>query len=378
MKRLSEAWGGVAMENAVLLSPTDINTIRRYVHTKYAPLPGNRRAEIVADAIRRTLQQRLPNIPDDMKNQMIDKLITRCVLGEQREIKPDDVLDLCAEIEMDERVIKEQILEPILKWVNERSPGRWSADQIASRLDRRTGYSLAGILELPVNNDRRASWQGLVNKSMEQARGFLRRCGTPIRAVSIGTIVVIAALSITLFAGKPNSLSDAGLADKPPVAVKAPESLPDTGMPDRLKFAEINANDLKAYLKSRDSLLADEPYFGAIVDTARKYDIHPLLLFAITGQEQGFVPKSGKDAKTIANNPFNVGHSWMEYNTDIRNSVGIASRLLVKLAASRPEGHDPFEWFNKTYAEDPLWSDGVRKIFDKLNSIQTMPSAKAE
>jgi hypothetical protein len=321
----------------------------------------------------------LPNIPDEIKSPMIDKLISRCLLGEQREIKPDDVLDLCAELELDETHLRERVLEPVLKWVNERSPGRWNQEQIETRLDRRKGYSLAEVLDLHVSNENQAHQQVLIRKKMQQALRFLRKWGTTVPAISIGAVVVISAISITLFADKPKTSSDAGIADAPPIILKdSAPPLPDIGMPDRLKYADIDAKGLKNYLKSRDSLLAEEPYFGAIVETAREYDIHPLLLFAITGQEQGFVPKSGKDAKTIANNPFNVGHSWMEYNTDIHNSVGIASRLLVKLAASRPEGHDPFKWFNKTYAEDPLWSDGVRKIFDKLNSMQTITSTKAE
>ncbi|MDG0812913.1 hypothetical protein [Cohnella rhizosphaerae] len=76
-----------------------------------------------------------------------------------------------------------------------------------------------------------------------------------------------------------------------------------------------------------------------------------------------------KKATQIANNPFNVFHSWETYNTNIRDSSGIAAKLLAKLVSGVPDGEEPFAWMNRTYAEDPHWSDGVRAIYGKLVSI---------
>jgi hypothetical protein len=361
-------WGGKDMESAALLSPTDINVIRRYVHTKYAPLPGDRRAEIVADAIRRTLQQRLPNIPDHLKTRVTDQLISRCLLSEQRDVKPDDVIDLCAELEYDESDRGERLLEPILNWANKHSPGRWSPEQLASRLERRKVYGLALVPPLPQYSEQvTRDWS--LKRWISDARYLIRRVYVPSPAWILLTIVVMSAMGVTILLDKPSDRQGSIVSDSPPSTVKAPEIILDIGMPDRLKYTSIDVAALKKYLKSRDSLLAEEPYFGAIVKSAKDFDIHPLLLFAITGQEQGFVPKSSKNAKLIANNPFNVGHSWMEYNTSIHKSARIAAGLIAELGLDRPEGHEPFSWFNKTYAEDPLWSEGVRKIFDQLNKL---------
>jgi len=152
-----------------------------------------------------------------------------------------------------------------------------------------------------------------------------------------------------------------------PEPVPAPEDEP--GIPAELRYAEFDREAVKAYLRSRDALLAEEPYFGAIVESAKRHDVHPLLLFAIAGQEQGFVPKTHKFAERIANNPFNVYESWEEYNTDIRDSADIAARTVANLASRRPAGYDPFLWLNTRYAEDPGWADGVRWFFDKLVSV---------
>jgi len=351
------------MDNAALLSPTDINMIRRYVQTKFAPLPDGRRAEIVADAIRRALGQRLPDLPDELKSRMVDRLISRCLLGENRDVRTEDVFDLAAEFGEDGETALEPMLEPILRWANERTPGRWSSDQLATRLNRTRG-AVATLNPPPLSPA-----QVIPGASPHPAK----------RGFASGSRALALLLGLALLAGSAAWLS-ASLASRPnpaqELAQSAPEPIarervpdPDVGMPRALRYADIDVAALQAYLESRDSLLAQEPYFGAIVDAAREYDIHPHLLFAITGQEQGFVPKSGKDSRKIANNPFNVGHSWMEYNTDISDSTGIAARLLVKLAKSRPAGADPFAWFNRTYAEDPLWSVGVSKIFNQLNGL---------
>jgi hypothetical protein len=355
------------MESAALLSPTDINIIRRYVHTKYAPLPGDRQAEIVADAIRRTLHKRLPNIPTQLKNQMTDELISRCLVGELRDIILDDVLDLCAELEVNESDQSEQLLAPILDWVNEHVPGRWSTEQLHSRLDRRKIYTLTLVPNLSaiVDPDMKELRLG---RFLLRSQMLLRKVFIPSPAWLLLAAVVISALGAPLFMNKspaPNAESTV----KPSAVITNSVLKLDVGMPERLKYTEFDVKALKKYLKNRDSLLVEEPYFGAIVDNAREYNIHPLLLFAITGQEQGFVPKSSKDAAAIANNPFNVFHSWEDYNTDIHHSAEIAAKLIAKLAKSRPEGHEPFTWFNKTYAEDPLWSDGVSRIFEKLMSL---------
>jgi len=359
------------MESAALLSPMDIHTIRRYVQTKYAPLPDGRRAEIVADAIRRALAQRMPNVPDELKLRMIDQLITRYLVGEKRDIHPEDVLDLIAEIGQGDERLTERLLEPLLEWANERTQRRWSPEQLASRLERHRGPSpllaaaepLAGAQLQEELVSGRNGWRGATWAAV-------RSLAKPAPAIVLASVVALgSATAWIVLSGERSASIEESTSAALPAPAASPASAPDVGMPKALRYAEIDKQALIAYLNGRDSLLAEAPYFEAIMDTAREYDLHPHLLFAITGQEQGFVPKSAKQAAKIANNPFNVGHSWMEFNTDIANSAGIAARLLVKLGESRPEGYDPFEWFNRTYAEDPLWSVGVRKIFDKLSGL---------
>lgn len=135
------------------------------------------------------------------------------------------------------------------------------------------------------------------------------------------------------------------------------------GYPSYLSFEPVNKERLQGYLKRKNSLLADEPYFSTIIEICAVEDVHPALLFAITGQEQGFVKRGSENAALIVNNPFNVYHSWVEYNTDLKDSAKIAAKTIRASLKERPKGENAFKWLNKTYAEDDNWWKGTENIF---------------
>lgn len=124
---------------------------------------------------------------------------------------------------------------------------------------------------------------------------------------------------------------------------------------------------LKEFFKAHESKLIEQNNFKIIVDTARQYNLDPLLLFAIIGQEQSYVPSSGAYSSQIINNPYNVFTSWQFYNTNLKDSTEIASHLLDRVINECPKDEDIFEWINKTYAEDDKWSEGVRRIYYRLH-----------
>lgn len=137
-------------------------------------------------------------------------------------------------------------------------------------------------------------------------------------------------------------------------------------LPDYFNYKDIDKGKLLAFLNTRNSILAQEPYFSAIIRSSKEFNLNPHILFAITGQEQSFVPKNHEDAQKIANNPFNVFHSWQEYNTDIYDSSRIAARTVINLAKDKPADMDIFNWINTKYASDKSWGNGVKEIFEEL------------
>ena len=137
-------------------------------------------------------------------------------------------------------------------------------------------------------------------------------------------------------------------------------------LPDYLMYRAINVSNLKDFLISRNSVLAEEPYLSTIISVSKDFNLNPLVMFAITGQEQSFVPKTSESAYKIANNPFNVFNSWKKYNTSIEDTSSIAARTIVNLCKNRPDNMDAFTWVNRKYSEDRDWSKAVRSIFKQL------------
>lgn len=140
-------------------------------------------------------------------------------------------------------------------------------------------------------------------------------------------------------------------------------------LPDYFNYKAIDKGRLLKFLNTKNSILAEEPYFTAIIRTSKEFNLNPHILFAIAGQEQSYVPKSHESAEKIANNPFNVFHSWKEYNTNINDSSRIAARTVINLSKDKPIHIDIFDWINTKYAYDKNWGSGVKENFETLNDL---------
>lgn len=140
-----------------------------------------------------------------------------------------------------------------------------------------------------------------------------------------------------------------------------------------LQYKAIDESALKTWLQNRNSTLAEEPYFSSIINTAKSFNINPLLIFAITGQEQNFVPTTHEYATQIANNPFNLYGSWLDYNTTIEDSTRIVAHTIIRLGKDCPDDQDQIKWINKRYAADPNWHRGVTYFLNELEATSAHP-----
>lgn len=335
-------------DNAYVLTPNDVRNIRSYVHHKYASMPQDKRAEIVADAVTRIIHKQLPSFDIAIKRQLTQTLIRTTVLERQRPVSADDIYALCLELDQND----EAIAEPLSRWVREQE-ARLQGTAVANEAITEPAGPAEIIPFKPLND--------------ELIRGRKRK-----RLYMYATLFISVAAASILFGM--SMLERPSMAAQPETI--AQEQVPQAEvpvqsgneLPDELRYTDVNREKLIAYLESKASLLAEPEYFDAIIQTSKEFDIHPVFLFAITGQEQGFVPKSNENAEEIANNPFNVFHSWQEFNTSIEQSSQIAARTIVRLSKDKPEGTDPFTWINREYAEDPNWSNGVRSIFKSISA----------
>lgn len=335
-------------DHAYVLTPTDVRNIRNYVLSKYAAMNSAKRAEIVADAVSRIIHRQLPDFDYATKHRLTSQLIRMTVLEEKRPVSADDIYALCMELDLND----ESIRLPLDRWLRDRES---NLEQVLQRSP--------GTLE-PLTN---ASSTVTLPNGMPEAH--TRRMRRRFYLYGLLSLFVVAAAVLYSWSNTTSVMQGAHqtvVIPQPQKEVPAPAIVSPNELPNELKYADVDRERLTAYLRKRNSLLAEEPYLNAILQTAKEFDIHPAVLFAITGQEQSFVPASHKRAKEMANNPFNVFYSWERFNTTIEQSSAIAARTINRLSKDRPSEIDPFVWINREYAEDPNWSKGVASIFQDI------------
>ncbi|SEM85214.1 glucosaminidase domain-containing protein [Paenibacillus sp. OV219] len=361
---------------AGVLTRTDIHNIRHYVQYKYGDLPSERRAEIVADAMQRVVQRQLPDFPAAYKRQISTELLRSIATGKQMPIQEKHIFEACLSLSFED---EPELLAVLQVWTERCLGVKLERDVFRGIVD-----EAKHIISNPLLN--MEAWDAVIGAAAARAEnsGLLAEVielththtmNTGLRGKSrqflmMAVLLVAAILSYYASYSLPFFDSEAKQPMKPisvEIKAKQPEikQLQD-GLPKELRYIEVDQTKLVQFLRKKSSLLAEEPYLSAILSAAKANNIHPLLLFAITGQEQAFVPKTSKNARDIANNPFNVFHSWQEFNTTIADSARIACKTINRISADRPANNDAFVWLNMEYAEDPNWSNGVSSIMDTM------------
>jgi hypothetical protein len=326
-----------------VLSLDSVDRIRFYVRTKYEHLPKDKHAEIVADAIVKIITRQLPPFSKELQDHICQELISQVIVAQQRPVSIEDI----------ERLSLHKVL------------GNVQAQQQLSQW--RVEHGLSEVMDDGSRNWAQRLWSKLKNALYRQRK---------VMAYSFGCLVIVGGVMTAQYIQQQaanKSVSEARSADilgdqtslqGEPLA--SLEQLPSNELPNHYQFHDVDHSKLKAYLESRSSLLTEQRYYDVIVETAKQFNISPVLLFAITGQEQGFVPRDHEKAEVIANNPFNVFHSWQDYNTTIEQSTGIAARTIVNLSKDRPDDVEAITWINRKYAEDPNWSKGVTSLYTTI------------
>jgi len=130
--------------------------------------------------------------------------------------------------------------------------------------------------------------------------------------------------------------------------------------PEELRYADVDERALLAWLDARNSALATPARVRAIIEAGRKFDVHPLLLVAITGAEQSFVPRSNRKAEQIVKNPWNVYGCWCTHPLGTARSAEIAAHTVAKLSQDRPPGVDPIAWLAHPQNPRGMYATGYR------------------
>lgn len=350
-----------------VVSRNRIKVIKEKINAAYPNATPKQRAHYLARTIHTLIERSLPNYSKETKKNVRMELLKRKLSPNSLTINANDVVEASIEL-----VTLEELNEELPLWVKSEIDVEIDILEtyIANLLSEKVEKDVAVTIEVPKPTKLPIYNQTISTKAQTDENKPQINKWYLLAAI----IAFIIAIPIVQTIEKPSTEiienSQVKTVNEEPVVAEETESkvIEPNDLPSYLQYQPINEENLQAWLIERDSMLADEPYFSTIMGVADEYNIHPLLLFAITGQEQGFVAKSNKNASKIANNPFNVFHSWEDFNTDILDSSQIAARTINRLSKDRPEGVHPIKWINRQYAEDPNWWVGVNSIFKQLES----------
>ncbi|QED46892.1 hypothetical protein [Cytobacillus dafuensis] len=342
-----------------------INKIRERINVRYHTLNSKQKATIFARTIHDMIDRSLPNFSKETKRSIRMELMNKKLSTNYLSISANDIIEssiaLASEAElkielsqwMQEKVeIDSNMAESYVDNLRKSRKKEESEQTLPSESAVRS--------TIQVDDHVLSTTQNIIKSKLKKHKPYFLGA-TAIILILFGIIV-----SIEYPAQKNMDLAKGEADDLKGTATQ--ERLQNE-LPPSLQYEEIDDRKLRDWLHGRNSLLADEPYFSTIIEVANEYNIHPLLLFAITGQEQGFVSRDHKDAEKIANNPFNVYYSWKDFNTNITESSQIAARTIVNLSKDRPADVDPIQWINRKYAEDENWWLGVSAIFKQLEGV---------
>ncbi|NMM63846.1 hypothetical protein HBE96_14405 [Clostridium sp. P21] len=370
------------LKSKKVISKTDIETFKSYIDKKYAQNQVKERASMLSNTIHHILYTKLEGIPDEYKSSIKINILKNTFAKNKTSITMYDVFDSCL-IEND---IKNNCTSILTNWINSNVSVPISDEDLNAYLNNekkvKNTNDHKSIDSIPIdsipidaNADKNIAIDNETSKISNSNLKSFKHFKLNNKVIIICSVIILAVIfypvskivysmssksNFKFYSFKEKSVSQSLLQS-------TNSKFSNAHLPEYMRYKNINETKLKRFLTGRKSLLAKEPYFSTIMSVGKEFNLNPLVLFAITGQEQSFVPEDAKFASKIANNPFNVFHSWQEYNTDIKDASKIAARTVINLSKDMPKGSDPFLWVGKNYAEDKNWGKGVEAIFKDLS-----------
>lgn len=374
------------LQSQKVISKSDVLILKQYINKKYSNYTQVQKLNVLTSSIHQVLDKNIVGIEETYTAKLKQEILKNTLLKDGSTIFLIDIFNTC----ISEKDAENDFYESIVNWVNSKVENKISLSElekfdiqleipkeqekeIATELEKAPPETIKPEIAKPENIECEIEHKQLIKPKLKAIINskIARAC---VCALFIFCIILQNAGNIKSVLN-PHKSKNIKISSKK--SVKKSEKfitsnkIINSNVPSYFNYKDINKNSLKRYLHNKNSLLGEEPYFSTLITVAENFNLNPLVLFAITGQEQAFVPANNKDAKKIVNNPFNVFHSWQEYNTNLKDAAEIACRTVINLCKDRPNTEEPFHWINRKYAEDPKWGEGVLKIYNELEKNNT-------
>lgn len=353
----------------------DILKLKEYIENKYVDYTTKEKLDILNKAVHQVLDKSIEGLDTEYKHEIKIQVIRNTISGNVDTTSLADIFNIYVSLEGNTK----DYISTLVRWTSSHIKNDVSIAEL-QLFDKKNNTHEITLEEVVSDNLIEDNVLGTVfNESVQDIKlsnkniiNILNRRKVlfSFLAITIIAVVIISICNINnrrIKARLENASIESSIGNEDiDLGIKS-NLWKESNLPEDFKYKNVDKNRLKEFLIEKNSLLAEEPYFTTIINVSKGYNLNPLVLFAITGQEQGFVPKDETDSKKIANNPFNVYVSWKNYNTDIKDASKIACVTIINLCKDRPKDEDAFKWINTKYSEDKNWSKGVNKIYVDLN-----------
>ncbi|WP_238886790.1 hypothetical protein [Clostridium sp. YIM B02551] len=354
----------------------DILKLKEYIEKKYVDYTKKEKLDVLNRAVHQVLDKSIEGLETEYKHEIKIQVLRNTISGEADTTSLADIFNIYISLEGK----SENYISALVRWTslhikNDNSKAElelFDKNNNAHEIALQKGISdnllkNKSLSEVAYNSaqDIRIANKNIINILIQKKilLSFLT-----ITIITIGIISIYNINSRRIKVHLENTSIGNSIDNKDVDSEIKSDLWKESNLPEDFKYSNINKDKLKEFLIRKNSLLAEEPYFTTVITVSKEYNLNPLILFAVSGQEQNFVPKDEVDAKKIANNPFNVYTSWKNYNTDIRDSSKIACVTLINLCKDRPTDEDAFKWINIKYSEDKSWFKGVNQIYVDLKN----------
>ena len=351
-----------------ILQSTHVTLFRDYIQKKFPAASPQERSIILADAVYKAISKHIEEFDIEIRDKVKHEVLKQAVMKDNYNINGIDIFYACLSLKDDDDSLKESLVT----WLNKKcsySIEKENLDQLFSEVSNSSNKLIEYDLEQNLTSKNKAFLLQQFLDRIQFAYTFVKEKiiteNLPYHMVFtlLMTFIFITYLAI---GNMDNIFSEENSSKNVQAEEVTKKQIINSSLPNYLRYRDVDKDSLVRYLSRKNSLLCEEKYISAIIQASFEQDVNPLLLIAIAGQEQAYVPKNQSNALIIANNPFNVYGSWEVYNTDILDSATIAARTVVELSKNRPPSIDPIVWINNKYAEDKRWHVGVKIFFEDI------------
>lgn len=373
------------LENKKVIDKHDILTIKAYIEKKYTSYSSVQKSAVLTKAVHQILDNSIRGLDENTSQSIKCEVLKNTLLGNSDAISLEDIFNAS----VNQKNKSEDFTEKLTSWVNLHVEDRVSKEDIEKfsnndNAEYNTEHNNEPAIKFTEDMGKSTD---TYNYNLEGSKSFYGVLTNYIGLRKMACLLFLFMFSVlavqkininysNVFQKKMEAekINSAEIIKEVDMDIKAYDKKMNlwrtSNLPKDFLYKDINKTALQSFLVKRNSILSEEPYFSTIISVSKEYNLNPLVLFAICGQEQGFVPKQDSDSKKIANNPFNVYVSWQKYNTSIEDASRIACVTIINLCKDRPDSEQAFKWINRQYSEDKNWYKGVSEIYKKLVAEQ--------